>query len=171
MRRDGHANNREDGGWQHNEGGQEGAARTAAGARARAAEKAAAMASPTSPTTADGGGDGGTDAGVEAPTEAGVAEEEVWRARSRGPRCPTGSPTRWRTRCVADGEDESEAGEEEVAVTPLLDAHGPGLSYALRYLRRRLKSNILASRRRAGRRSRLCVARASCIRRCCGPSS
>ena len=112
-------NNREDGGWQHlgggrrrqlrasrNEGGQEGAARTAAGARARAAEKAAAMASPTSPTTADGGGDGGTDAGVEAPTEAGVAEEEVWRARSRGPRCPTGSPTRWRTRCGGRGGRE-----------------------------------------------------------------
>ena len=43
---------------------------------------------------------------------------------------------------LADEEDEGEAGEEEVVVRPLLNAHGPGLSYALRYLRRRLKQYL-----------------------------
>ena len=42
---------------------------------------------------------------------------------------------------LADEEDEGEAGEE-VGVRPLLDAHGPGLSFALRYLRRRLKQYL-----------------------------
>lgn len=104
---------------------------------AREQQKAAATASPT---TADGGGDGGTDAGVEAPTEAGVAEGEVegaepWLAVA-------GRLTNALADALADEEDEGEAGEEEVGVRPLLNAHGPGLSYALRYLRRRLKQYL-----------------------------
>ena len=95
---------------------------------AREQQKAAATASPT---TADGGGDGGTDAGVEAPTEAGVAEGELegaepWLAVA-------GRLTNALADALADEEDEGEAGEEEVGVRPLLDAHGPCLSLLLNW--------------------------------------
>ena len=70
-----------------------------------------------SPTTADGGGDGGTDAGVEVPTEAGVAEGEVegaepWLAVA-------GRLTNALADALADEEDEGEAGEEQVGVSPV----------------------------------------------------
>ena len=104
--------------------------------RARQQQKAREQleaAAPLPPPTEDG------DGGEEPPVEAVAFEEEEDGAE---PRLVSGRLTNALCDALEEDEDGAEAGEEEVVVAPLLDAHGPDLAFALRYLRRRLKQYL-----------------------------
>lgn len=100
--------------------------------KARDQQQAAATASQM-----EGGGTGSIEAADNSQLEAVVAGREVEGADE-----VSGRLTNALADALADEEDDGEAGEEEVVAMPLLDAHGPDLSDALRYLRRRLKQYL-----------------------------
>jgi hypothetical protein len=108
--------------------------------RARQQEKAREQQQAAATALQNGGGNGRTEAADEAQPEAVVVEGEVEGAEPRPE--VAGRLTNALADALADEEDDGDAGEEEVVAAPLLDEHGPNLSDALRYVRRRLKQYL-----------------------------